>query len=65
MRLRFQKAVIPILNVAYYSGVYRMVASFYGGCGLIFTLHRVVEPGRASLIYPNFMIHASVLDDIL
>ena len=24
-----------------------------------------MEPGRPSLIYPNFMIHARVLDDIL
>jgi peptidoglycan/xylan/chitin deacetylase (PgdA/CDA1 family) len=65
MGLRFRKTAIPILNLAYYSGLYRMLGSVYGGCGLIFSLHRVMEPGRPTLIYPNFMIHAHILDDIL
>ncbi len=59
-----RKAAVPILNLAYYSGLYRIVGSFYGGCGVIFSLHRVAEPGRPTL-YPGYVIHADVLDDIL
>lgn len=61
---RVQRAAIPILNLAYYSGLYRIVGSFYGGRGVIFSMHRVAEPGRPTL-YPGHVIHADVLDDTL
>jgi peptidoglycan/xylan/chitin deacetylase (PgdA/CDA1 family) len=59
-----RKAAIPILNLAYYSGIYNIFGSVYGGCGVIFSMHRVAEPGRPTL-HPGHVIHADVLDKIL
>jgi peptidoglycan/xylan/chitin deacetylase (PgdA/CDA1 family) len=61
---RVRKIAIPILNIAHYSGLYRIVGSVYGGLGVIFSMHRIAEPGRPTL-YPGHVIHADVLDDIL
>lgn len=59
-----RKAAVPIANLAYHSGLYRIIARTYAGRGVIFSLHRIAEPGRPTL-YPGYIIHAHVLDDIL
>lgn len=51
-------------DAATYSGMYRMAASRYGGLGVIFTVHRVVEPGRP-ILWPGFEIEADVLESIV
>ncbi len=46
------------------SGLYRLAGTAYGGLGVVFTLHRVVEPGRP-VLWPGYEIHADVLDEML
>ena len=57
-------AAISTLNLGYNLGVYRMLGASYGGCGVIFSLHRVVEAGQPAL-NPAYKLRADVLDDIL
>src|SRR6266567_3325187 len=59
-----RKAVIPILNVAYHAGLYRAVGSIYGGCGVIFSMHRFAAPGQPTL-HPGHVLHTDVLDETL
>src|ERR1700736_727769 len=54
----------PLLNLAYGLGLYQVLGNFYSGVGVIFSLHRVVEPGRPTL-HPGYIIHVDVLDDLL
>jgi peptidoglycan/xylan/chitin deacetylase (PgdA/CDA1 family) len=61
---RVRKIAIPILNLAYFSGAYRIVGSVYGGLGVIFSMHRVAEPCCPTL-YPGHVIHVDALDHIL
>lgn len=49
---------------AAWGGGYRLASRLYGGLGVVFTLHRVFEPGRP-LLWPGFSIHADTLDRIL
>ena len=61
---QFRKLAIPVLNLAYHSGLFRLAGRFYAGCGVIFSLHRIVEPGHP-VLYPGHMIHADALDRLL
>lgn len=62
--LRFRSAGIPVLNLAYHSGIYRLVSRFWGGCGVIFSLHRFAEPGK-SILHPGHVLHTDILDEVL
>lgn len=65
LRARVAPALKRALSdVAAGIGGYGLAGVRYAGLGVIFLLHRVVEPGRP-LIWPGFEIHADVLDDIL
>lgn len=43
------------------AGLYRIGANVYGGVGVIFMLHRVVEKGYPNL-YPGYIVDADTLD---
>lgn len=66
VRLRRLGKVFAVrtLNLAYEAGLYRSVSAIYGGRGVIFSLHRVVEQGQ-SAFNPHQKLRADVLDDIL
>ena len=59
-----RKAVIPILNVAYHSGLYRAVGSVYAGRGVIFSMHRFAAPGQC-VLHPGHVLGTDVLDETL
>lgn len=46
------------------TGLYELARRSFGGLGVIFTLHRVVEPGRP-VLWPGYAIEASQLDAML
>jgi peptidoglycan/xylan/chitin deacetylase (PgdA/CDA1 family) len=45
-------------------GLYRLAGTVYGGAGVIFMLHRVVEPG-GPVLAPGFAVGADILDSVL
>jgi peptidoglycan/xylan/chitin deacetylase (PgdA/CDA1 family) len=59
-----RRLAVPTLNLAYNAGIYRVLSAIYGGSGVIFSLHRVVEPGQSAL-NPVYKIRSDILDDIL
>jgi peptidoglycan/xylan/chitin deacetylase (PgdA/CDA1 family) len=52
------------LNLAYKLGAFRALGIVYAGCGLIFSMHRVVEPGQFAL-HPVHKLRSDILHDIL
>ncbi len=65
LKARLKRGVKSSLSAAALAtGLYRVAASSYGGLGVVFMLHRVIEPGRPSL-WPGFEIPADVLDAML
>jgi len=62
--LNFRRAGLPILIVAYHSGIYSLVSRFWAGCGVIFSLHRFAEPGK-SILHPGHVLHTNILDEVL
>jgi peptidoglycan/xylan/chitin deacetylase (PgdA/CDA1 family) len=63
-RVLTKGAAISALNLGYNLGVYRMLRASYGGCGVIFSLHRVIENGQPGL-NPAYKLQADVLNDVL
>src|SRR5260370_5883622 len=55
---------VPTLNLAYEAGLYRILSAIYGGRGVIFSLHRVVQPGQFAF-NPMYKIRADILDDLV
>jgi len=60
----FRAVAVPLLNLTYRTGGYRALGTVYAGCGVIFSLHRVVAPNYPSL-HPAHLLHSDLLDDIL
>ena len=52
------------LNLAYKVGLYRILSTLYGGQGVIFSLHRVIEANQQAF-NPHQKIGADVLDELL
>jgi peptidoglycan/xylan/chitin deacetylase (PgdA/CDA1 family) len=55
---------VPTLNLAYSLGLYRALGAWYGGCGVIFSLHRVVD-GAEPFLNPPQKLESSILEDLL
>ncbi len=54
----------PLLNLAYEAGIYRALSTIYGGLGLIFSLHRVVEP-NSLVLQPHHLLRSDILTEVL
>lgn len=59
-----RRAAMPVLHTAHQTGLYRLLAQAYAGCGVIFSFHRVVEPGYPRF-HPHHMITAETLEALL
>ena len=59
-----RQAAIPLFNLAYHAGFYRLVSSFLAGRGVIFSMHRFAEPGQPTL-HPGHVLHTDTLANIL
>src|SRR5262245_44148313 len=62
--LSAQPWATSVLNAAYGLGLYYVVDLVFGGCGVIFSLHRVIEPQNPT-VHPVYMIHSDALDVLL
>lgn len=63
-RKLIKKVVVGGLNAAHAVGAYSLARRYLAGCGVIFSLHRVVEPDYP-VLYPGHMIGGPALDSLI